>query len=199
MSFKRVILSALAVAGIAATAGTASAQGRDQRSEHSRIDRGLFERQEAARREVQDSERRERSQRRLAKFEQEKRETIRDYGNKSAEYRWFVAKWESRWNAAVERERKLIVEQRMAARRRYEQQGLDPRRYAELDISPECIERELPRAGVMLFPRDQAPQLGHGYGHDHRNVPVDDRAYIPRELKREAPVVRRLDPPRVVR
>lgn len=154
MSFKRIILSALAVAGIATTAGTASAHGRDHRSEQTSSARELFLRQEAARREVQNNERRERSARRFAKFEEERREYVRDYGLRSAEYQWLMAKWENRWNAAVQRERTLMVEQRMAARGRYEQQGLDPRLFAELDVGAECIERELVKGGVMLFPKD---------------------------------------------
>jgi hypothetical protein len=177
-SFKRMILSAVALAAIAGSAGTASAASREYRG-YSNNDHALFQRQEAARRQVQDQERKLRSERRIAKLEAERRQYIRDYGVKSAEYTWFLTKWEKRWNDAVERERKLMIEQRMAARRRYEQQRLDVNRYDYLGVTDDCITRDLQRGGVVFFPYAERGR-GSRYGEDNRSRPVDRRRDVPR-------------------
>lgn len=170
MNLKRTtLLSAFAVAAIAAFANTASAQGRGYGRDHR--DQQRFEQQEAARRAVQDSERRERSDRMRARFEQERRQFVRDYGVRSANYRAFIVRWESRWNNAVARERQLMIEQRQDARRRYQQRRIDPNRYEYLSLDAQCIERELFEHGVARFPidRDRRPGYGHDeHDHDHR-------------------------------
>jgi hypothetical protein len=158
---RTTLLSALAITAIAACANTASAHPRDNERRHNNYEHTLFHQQEASRRAVQDAERKERSERRLARFEQERRQYVRDYGIRSAEYRWFITRWERRWADAVARERTLMLEQRQAARRRHAQYHLDVNRYEYLSLSDVRIEHDLFTSGVTRFP-------GAGYDNDHR-------------------------------
>src|SRR5437868_112856 len=64
--------------------------------------------QESARREVQDRERGDRMGRQRARFENERRQILREYGMRSPEYRYFLSRWETRWDGAVAREHRTM-------------------------------------------------------------------------------------------
>lgn len=164
----RVILSsALAIAALAGVSNTAFAHGTDnhhRQPDRARRDHAVFHQEEAQRRAIQDRERTERSQRRRLRFERERREFLRTYGIRSPQYRGFIARWERRWNDAIERERRLMIQQREAARARHAEYHLAVDGVDYLSLDGACIDRELARTGAAGFP----------YGDDHRFRRIDE-------------------------
>jgi hypothetical protein len=156
------VTSALAFAALACVSSNASAHGLDNhdRPANTRRDHELFHREEAARREIQDKERADRSSRRRLRFERERRELLRVYSMASPQYRGFVARWERRWNDAVERERRLMISQREAARERHRAYHLAVEGVDHLSLDAACIDRELAKNGVTAFPYNNDNRFG---------------------------------------
>ena len=135
------------------------------------VDHRIFLQQEEARREIQDRERALRAERRRIKFENERRDVVRKYSANSPEYRWFLTRWDQRWDAAVTRERELMIDQREAAQKRFAENHVAGI-YTFLTLNSLEIDRALMRSGVVAFPYSaNGTVLAHNYGNDNVSRP----------------------------